>query len=324
MPASGSRQFFSAAPTWRVEDRPDPVVEVVGRLRVQVHRVEQGSPDVVLALRVRRVADAHRPRGGVAGQVVELELLELALAADAVHDLEVLVAARHVGDEREEVDGLPVEAEGVHRPQRERRVADPGVPVVVVAVAAHGLRQRGAAGRGHGAGRRVGQALEGQRAALEVAAPGVVGEPSAGQPVLPVVGGPHQPRVGVVVRRGRLGPAPRECDEADVALLEERAAAGVAALEAEKHVGGQRQVHVAAVGGGHPLVVAGAGVLPARGASGRSRRPARSPSPSGPRPRRTGRCAAGCARPRSRWVSGGRSPSGRPRGATVRSAARRG
>ena len=297
-----------------VEDRPDPVVEVVGRLRVQVHRVEQGAPHVVLAsASTPRCRCAPGREFGVAGQVVELELLELALAADAVHDLEVLVAARHVGDEREEVDGLPVEAEGVHRPQRERRVADPGVAVVVVAVAARGLGQRRAAGRGHRAGRRVGQALEGQRAALQVAAPGVVGEPAARQPVLPVVGGPDQPLVGVVVRRGRLGPAPRQRDEPDVALLEQRAAdrrgrpRSRAACRWSASGGRRRRRRWPSPGGSSSPVYS-----QLRGATGRSRRPARSPSPSAPRPRRSGWCAAGCARPRSRWASGGRSPSGRP------------
>ena len=255
---------------------------------------------------------------GVPGQVVELELLELPLAADAVHDLEVLVAARHVGDEREEVDGLPVEPERVHRPQRERRVADPGVAVVVVAVAARGLGQRRAAGGGDRAGRRVGQPLERQRAALQVAAPGVVGEPAARQPVLPVVGGPDQPLVGVVVRRRRLGAAPRQRDEPDVALLEQRARTGLTALEAEQHVGGQRQPHVAALGGGACPGGSSRRCTPSRPATGRSRTPARSPSPSAPRPRRSGWCAAGCARPRSRSACAGRSASGRRRGATAR------
>ena len=124
-----------------LQDRPHPVVEVVDRLGVQVDRVEQGAPDVVLLLGVRGVADPDRPRAGVPGQVVELGLHELTLAADAVHDLQVVVLLGDVGDEGEEVDGLPVEAEGVHAPQGEGRVADPGEAVVVVAVAARCLGQ---------------------------------------------------------------------------------------------------------------------------------------------------------------------------------------
>ena len=136
-----------------VQDRPDPSVDVVGGLEVQVDRVQQGAPDVVLVLVVRGVADPHRTRVGVAGQVIELVLLQLLLAADAVHDLQVLVPAGDVGDEGEEVHRLPVEAQRVQAPQGERGVPDPGEAVVVVALPARGLGQRGRAGRGDRAGR---------------------------------------------------------------------------------------------------------------------------------------------------------------------------
>ncbi len=92
-----------------------------------------------------------------------------------------------VVDEGEEVVGLPVEAEGVQAPEGERRVADPGVAVVPVPFAAAGLRQR-RGGRGEQrAGRRVRQALERQRAALQVDAPRVVGELALGDPLPPVL-----------------------------------------------------------------------------------------------------------------------------------------
>ena len=152
------------------EDRPEPLVEAVARLRVQVDRVEHRAPHVVLALLVGGVADrgpAGRPRSRAGGRASAPR--SVALAVDAVHDLQVVVALGHVGDEVEEVVGLPVEAERVQRPQRERRVADPAVAVVPVALAAGRLRQRR---RGRGderAGRRERQALQRERAALEVA-----------------------------------------------------------------------------------------------------------------------------------------------------------
>ena len=188
---------------------------------------------------------------------------ELALPADAVHDLQAVVLLGDLGDEGVEVDRLPVEAERVHAPQGERGVPDPGEAVVVVAVAAGRLRERGAARRHEGAGRGVGEALQRERAALQVAAPRVVGELAAGQPVLPVVGGPDLALVGVVVVGGRHGAAPGQGDEADVALLEQRAGAGLPAFEAQPHVGGEGQRDVGAVGARRGLVVALARVLPA-------------------------------------------------------------
>ena len=56
---------------------------------VRADRVEQHPPHVVLVLVERAVADAHRPRVAVAGEVVERVLGEVGLAADAVHDLQV-------------------------------------------------------------------------------------------------------------------------------------------------------------------------------------------------------------------------------------------
>jgi hypothetical protein len=105
-------------------------------------RQEHRAEDVVLALAVGVVADADRPRALVAGEVVERLLLQHALAADPVHDLQraVLVAAE-VGDELDEVVGLPVEAERVQAAERERRVAHPRVAVVPVALAAGRLGQ---------------------------------------------------------------------------------------------------------------------------------------------------------------------------------------
>jgi hypothetical protein len=100
-----------------------------------------GAPDVVLALVVGAVADPYGTGALVAAEVVEDVLVERALAVDAVHDLQLGITIGDVGDEVEEVVGLPVEAERVQAPERERRVADPAVAVVPVALAAGGLRQ---------------------------------------------------------------------------------------------------------------------------------------------------------------------------------------
>src|SRR5439155_24320062 len=117
------------------EDRPDTLVEPVTGLRVEVDGVEDGPPDVVLPLVVRAVADPDRSRALVPAEVVERPLCQLALAAHAVHDLEIGVAPGRVGDEVEEVVRLPVETERVQAPQGERRIADPGVAIVPVALA---------------------------------------------------------------------------------------------------------------------------------------------------------------------------------------------
>ena len=118
------------------EHRPQALGDVVALLGVQVDRVEHRPVDVVLALVVGAVADAHRARALVALEVVERRLLEVLLALDPVHDLQrAVLVARHVGDVLDEVVGLPVEAERVQRPQRERGVAHPAVAVVPVAFA---------------------------------------------------------------------------------------------------------------------------------------------------------------------------------------------
>ena len=65
------------------------------RLRRGPARVEHFAEHVELELLARRVADPHRLRALVAGQPVELHLREPALAADAVHDLEVAGMSGH-------------------------------------------------------------------------------------------------------------------------------------------------------------------------------------------------------------------------------------
>src|SRR5713226_7825789 len=121
--------------------------------------------------------------------MVERALWQLALTADAIHDLKVLLAGRDIGYEIEEVVGLASEAQRVKAPQHEGAVADPCVAIVPVALAADRLRQRGGGRREQGTGRAVRKALERERAALEVALPRMLGKLAAVDPFPPEVGG---------------------------------------------------------------------------------------------------------------------------------------
>ena len=152
-----------------------------------------------------------------------------------------VVGARHVGDEREEVVGLAVKAEGVEAPQRERRVAHPGIAIIPVAFALRGFRQRRRRCGQQGAGRRVGQALQRQRAALKIGPPRVVGEIADVDPLPPALAGLPHSVGGLVIRlRHRVfGPAQR--DEDVVAFLHPGTRACLAALEADAQVRGQPQ-----------------------------------------------------------------------------------
>src|SRR6185312_17556573 len=149
------------------------------------------------------------------------------LALHPVHHLEgPVAAATGIREEVEEVVGLVVEAERVEAPEPERGVADPGVAVVPVASAARRLRQRSGARGRERAGGGVGQALERQRAALQIAAPWVVGELAAVEPLAPVLLGLVEPPAGVLeVARQRLLVVahPGERGVAALALFQERA-----------------------------------------------------------------------------------------------------
>ena len=254
-----------------LEHRPQLIGDLLARLGVQVHRIEHGAPDVVLALVVRAVADAHRPGVVVAGEVVELLFDQLAFPAYGVHHLQrmpfAVVGARHVGDEGEEVVGFAVEPQCVQAPQRERRVTHPRVAVVPVAFTLRRFGQRGGAGRQQCARRRIGEALQRQRAALQVGAPRVVREVADVDPLPPRFAGlPHL--VGslfVGLRRRMLGP--RQRDEGVVAFLEAGAGAGLTALEPDPQVGrqAQRRVGVRILPGPRDRLAVGVGrVLPGR------------------------------------------------------------
>ena len=241
MPWSGWRQTLRGALGLRLDDRPQPPGQALAAARVQQDRVEHGAEDVVLALVEGAVADAHRPRAGVAGEVVPRRLGQVAPAVDPVHDLQRAVLGRlDVGDELHELVGLPVEVEQVQRLQRERRVAHPGVAVVPVALAARRLGQRGRERRHGRAGRHVGQALDRERRALDRVAEAVVGDACA-RPATRARSAlvAAIARLGVVdVRRRREALGPRERAVRPVARPQEVAAAHAVALDAEGEIRG--------------------------------------------------------------------------------------
>ena len=175
---------------------------------MQVDGVQDRAPYVVLLLRIGGIADPHRPRSLVTAEVVDRALSELALTADAVHNLQVLFTRGDVCDEVEEIVGLARETKRVEAPEHEGAVADPGVSVVPVALAADRLRQRRGGGREQGAGRAIGEALEGQSAPLKEALPGVLWKLAAVDPLAPEVRGAlcASERLIRIRRRRMLGP----------------------------------------------------------------------------------------------------------------------
>ena len=151
-----------------IGDEPlDLRVELAELLAVQVQRVEQLAVDVELGLAPGAVADPDRGGVAPAAQVRQLALGEVVLAADPVHDLQRALArasAGRAGHERDEVLGLVRARADVQRLERQAGVADPGVAVVPVALAADRLGQRGGRRGDDRAGRAVREALEHARA----------------------------------------------------------------------------------------------------------------------------------------------------------------
>ena len=202
-------------------------------------RVQHRAEDVVLALVEGAVADPHRARARVAGEVVPRGLGEVAAAVDPVHDLErAVLVGLEVGDELHELVRLPVEVEEVQRLEREGRVPHPGEAVVPVALAARRLRQRGRERRDRRAGGHVGEPLDRQRRALDRVPPAVVGQTGPPEPGAPEPRRGGEPRVGLVDvlrRRQLLGPRERAVDL--VALLDHVPGPHPVALDPDRHVG---------------------------------------------------------------------------------------
>ncbi len=185
-------------------DRPGEVVLGDAGLARLVQGVEHFAVDVELELLGRRVAHPDRSRSLVTGQPIQFVLGQLTLAGRAVDDLQVL---RVTGDGPQQPRppglGFLAVAGDEQRPQRQRRVPQPAVAVVPVAVAAELLGQRGGHGRDDAAGGGVGQRLEGdQRANHRVPVGAFVGAPRC--PLLPEPGGALDLPAGVVVVRNLL------------------------------------------------------------------------------------------------------------------------
>jgi hypothetical protein len=206
----GLPPYLGGARGLRLDDRPKAAREALAPDGVKPDRVEDGAEDVVLALVERPVPDPHRPRPGVAREIITRGLGQVPPAVDAVHDLQrAVVVGLQVGDELHELVGLPVQVQPVEGLEREGRVAYPRVAVVPVALAARRLGEGGGE-RGHrGARRHVRQALDRERGALDRLAEAVIRDPRPSQPGSPEADRGVEQRVGLVDARGRfkaLGP----------------------------------------------------------------------------------------------------------------------
>ena len=159
----------------RLDDRPEPPREALAAAGVKQHGVQRRAVDVVLPLIECAVPDPHGTGAGVSREVVTRGLGQITTPVDPVHDLQrSILVELEVGDELHELVRLPVQVEEMKRLQGEGGVADPGVAVVPVALAARGLRQRRGQRRDGRPGRHVGEALDRQRRALDRLPPAVV------------------------------------------------------------------------------------------------------------------------------------------------------
>ena len=237
----------------RFDDRPQATRQPVRVAGVEEDRVEHGAEHVVLTLVERAVADSYRASAGVPGEIVARRLGEIATSVDPVHDLErSVLGGLDVGDELHELVGFPVERQEVQRLQGEGRVTHPGVAVVPVSFAARRLGQRRRERGNGGAGRHVGEALDGEGGPLDRIAPTVVRDPGASDPGTPEPDRPLDPRVGIVdVGRRREVMGPRQRAVGLVARFERVSGANAVALDPEREVRlqAQRQAIRGRIGG---------------------------------------------------------------------------
>jgi len=156
-------------------------------------RVHRLAVDVELELVGGAVPNPHRPRAAPALEVIERLLGQVGTAIDPVHDPQrtrAVPCLLHgpVLEPPAERGGLVDVAEPEQRVNGERAVADPGVPVVPVALAAFLLGQPGGRRGDQGAGGRVGHQLERHGRPGDHLAP-AAGIGRAAQPVAPEAGG---------------------------------------------------------------------------------------------------------------------------------------
>ena len=144
------------------------------------------AEDVELDLAVGGIADAHRPRAGIAGQRFDHGLgaeLEPFDGVEGMQPLRMAARARDAPvDPVQERLGLGERAEVDEHARRHRRVAEPAVAVVPVAHAAELLGERHRCCGEDRPGRLVAEAPQRQRAADDLL-PGDLGELEAGDPV---------------------------------------------------------------------------------------------------------------------------------------------
>src|SRR5439155_3548805 len=176
-----------------------------------------------------------------------------------------------------EVVRLAGKAERVKAPQHEGAVADPRVAVVPVALAADGLRQRCGRRRKKRAGRAVREALERQRAALEVALPRVFGEVAPVDPLAPEIRGAldalerfldcgrRRVLVPVLLARRVARARPHHGHVGLLTLAEDLGRVGSRPFETDPQVGDQLDRHLVGASARDGLVVALPGVLPPGG-----------------------------------------------------------
>ena len=153
-------------PLGRVVDQrhQEPPVVVARRVAAPVpapRQVDELAVGIELELSGGVVPDPDRSRTSVSLEPLDDVAPESALAAHAVHDLEILgVAGGRAHDERAERIGLVDRAELGQGARAEARVPHPRVAVVPVARAADRLRERRGRGRDDRAGGRVRECLE--------------------------------------------------------------------------------------------------------------------------------------------------------------------
>ena len=212
----------------------------------------------------------------------------------------------------EVLDRLPVKTEPVQRAEHERRVPDPGEPVVPVARPAGCLRQRGRRRRHDRAGGGVAERLQRERAAVQVGLPWMVRNLGRAQPVAPEIDGGVQGAEGLVLATGNVAFSPGQDHEGRLALGEGLAAVTAGAQHAQPDVAHQFEPQVSLVRGhGHGLVplavvipdAAGSAIVEQRGAVHHHLDPAAD----------TGRDPDQRARQRRRRSGPGGSPPAAPR-----------
>ncbi len=151
---------------------PAAVTQLEPVLVGEVEAVDRLAVDVHLPLVRGAVADPHRLRSAISLPVVQRLLRQIRGAVHPVHDVERTALAAHLlldavpqpAGERRRLLG---EAHPEQCVDRERPVADPGVPVVPVALATDLLGQAGGGSGDQRPGRGVGHQLQRDRRPLQ-------------------------------------------------------------------------------------------------------------------------------------------------------------